>query len=60
MIRNRYNQILHKPVKKPLNVQGIYLIPCVFGSRMINVILYQSVFAFYLSYYLFLYSIEST
>ena len=44
-------------MKKPLNVQGINLFPCVYGSRMINVMLYSSIFAFDLSYYF--YSIES-
>ena len=48
-----------KCVKKPLTVQGINLFPCVYGIRMINIMLYQSIFAFYLSYYLYLYSTES-
>ena len=34
-------------------------IPMCYGSRMINVMLYSSIFAFCLSYYLYLYSIES-
>ena len=49
----------YKRVKKLLNVQGINLFPCVYGSRMISVMLYSSIFAFYLSYYLYLYSIKS-
>ena len=49
----------YKRVKKPLNVQGINLFPRVYGSRMINAMLYSSIFAFYLSYYLYLYTIES-
>ena len=49
----------YKRVKKPLNVQGINLFPCLYGSRMTNVILYSSIFAFYLSYYLYLYSVKS-
>ena len=47
----------YKRVQKPLNVQGINLFSCVYGSRMIKVMLYTSIFAFYLSYHL--YSIES-
>ena len=49
----------YKRVKKPLNVQGVNLFPCVYGRRMINVMLYSSIFAFYLRNYLYLYSIES-
>ena len=48
-----------KRVKKPLNVQDINLFPCVYGSQMINVMLYSSIFAFSLSYCLYLYSTES-
>ena len=45
--------------EETLSVQGINLFPCVYGSRMINAMLYSSIFAFFLSYYLYLYSIES-